>query len=148
MLDRQQRTMARKLSEQAKPASSTTALARPAFAFVATALFLAQPAPLSAQQNQAAQNSVCMARPPSDPDSPPFVIKIPTSEQSVMAARGYAIHPCSADVGAFEAYRARMCRLANVEPADTPASVRAQSKPKRNMTPRALCGMAIGPAEA
>lgn len=138
MLDRQQRAVVPKFSERAKPASSAAALTGPAFAFMATALLLAQPAPLSAQQNQAAQSSVCMARPPSDPDSPVFVIKIPTSEQSVMAARGYAIHACSADAGAFEAYRARMCHLANV----APAVVQSQFAQKHSASPRELCDLA------
>lgn len=138
MLDRQQGAVASKFSERAKPARSTAALVGPAFACVASALLLAQPIPLSAQQNQAAKNSVCMARPPSDPDSPTFVIKIPTSEQSAMAARGYAIHPCSADVGAFEAYRARMCHLANV----APAVVQDQFAQKHDASPRKLCDLA------
>ncbi|MEQ1499264.1 MAG: hypothetical protein ABL914_11435 [Novosphingobium sp.] len=107
-------------------------------AFAASALLLAQPAPLSAQQNHTAQNSICMARTPSNPDSPTFVIKIPTSEQSKMAARGYAIHPCSADVGAFNAYRARMCHLANV----APAVVQNQFAQKHYATPRELCDFA------
>lgn len=138
MLDRQQRAMASKFNERDKPARSTAASAGPAIAFMASALLFAQPGPLSAQQNQAAQSSVCMARPPSNPDSPPFVIKIPTSDQSVMATRGYAIHPCSADVGAFEAYRARMCHLANV----APAVVQSQFAQKHNVSPRELCDLA------
>lgn len=138
MLERWQRLLARGSSERAKLPGLTAAMVGPAFAFAASALLLAQPASLSAQQNQTVQGSACMARPPSNPDSPTFVIKIPTSEQSAMAARGYAIHPCPVDVGAFEAYRERMCHLANV----APAVVQSQFAQKHNASPRELCDLA------
>ena len=97
---------------------------------------LIAPIPVIAQSSP--PSPVCVARPGNNPDSPTFVAVIPPNEQQAMADRGFTPHACVVDPSELNAYRAKVCHLAN----DTPAEVQVQFGEQYNISPRALCDMA------